>query len=151
MVDWRQLRRWGLDDKRLPAGSVVRFHEASAWESYKWYIISGLVLILAETVLIFGLVWQRARAKRAETHLRESEGRFRLVANTAPVMIWPAGTDRKCNYVNKTWLDFTGRPLEAELGDGWVEGVHPDDSNRRLHTYTEAFNRSVAVELQYRH
>jgi PAS domain S-box-containing protein len=150
MVDWRQLRRWGLDDKRLPAGTVVRFHEASVWESYKWYIIGGVVLILAETLLIFGLVLHRARAKRAEIQLRESEGRFRLVANTAPVMIWTAGTDRKCNYVNKTWLDFTGRPLEAELGDGWVEGVHPADSNRCLQTYTEAFNRRKSFELQHR-
>ena len=150
MVDWRQLRRWGLDEKRLPAGTVVRFREASVWESYRWSMIGGVVLILAETLLIFGLVWQRARAKRAETQLRESEKRFRLVANTAPVMIWTAGTDRSCSYVNKTWLDFTGRSLEAELGDGWMEGVHPDDANRCLQTYTEAFNRRESFELQYR-
>ena len=150
MVDWRQLRRWKLDEKRLPAGTVVRFRDPSAWESYKGYMIGGVVLILAETLLIFGLVWQKARAKRAETQLRESEGRFRLVANTAPVMIWTAGTDRNCSYVNKTWLDFTGRPLEAELGDGWVEGVHPDDSNRCLQTYTEAFNRRESFEMHYR-
>ena len=150
MVDWRQLRRWKLDEKRLPAGTVVRFRDPSAWESYKGYMIGGVVLILAETLLIFGLVWQKARAKRAETQLRESEARFRLVANTAPVMIWTAGTDRNCSYVNKTWLDFTGRPLEAELGDGWVEGVHPDDSNRCLQTYTEAFNRRESFEMHYR-
>jgi PAS domain S-box-containing protein len=150
MVDWRQLRRWGLDEKRLPAGTVVRFREASVWESYKWYMIGGVVLILAETLLIFGLVWLRARAKRAETRLRESEGRFRLVANTAPVMIWTAGTDRKFNYVNKTWLDFTGRPLETELGDGWVEAVHPDDSNLCLQIYKEAFNRRESFEMHYR-
>src|SRR4029077_19321435 len=150
MVDWRQMRRWGLDDNWLPAGTVVRFHEASVWESYKWYMITGVVLILAETLLIFGLVWQRARARRAETQLRESEGRFRLVANTAPVMIWMAGADRKCSYVNKTWLNFTGRPLEAELGDGWVEGVHTDDSDRCLQTYTEAYNRRESFEMHYR-
>jgi PAS domain S-box-containing protein len=149
-VDWRQLRRWGLDEKRLPAGTVVRFRETSVWESYKWYMIGGIVLILAETLLIFGLVWQRARAKRAETQLRESEGRFRLVANTAPVMIWTSGTDRKCSYVNKTWLDFTGRPLGAELGDGWVEAVHPDDSDRCLQTYSEAFNRRESFKMHYR-
>jgi PAS domain S-box-containing protein len=150
MVDWRQLQRWGLDEKRLPAGTVVRFREASVWESYKWYMIGGIALILAETLLIIGLVWHRARAKRAETQLRESEKRFRLVANTAPVLIWTAGTNRECSYVNKTWLDFTGRPLEAELGDGWMEAVHPDDSNCCLQTYTEAFNRKEPFELQYR-
>ena len=87
---------------------------------------------------------------RAEEAIRESEERFRLVANTAPVMIWTAGTDRKCSYVNKTWLDFTGRPLEAELGDGWAGGLHPDDLARSLQTYREAFDRRESFELQYR-
>jgi PAS domain S-box-containing protein len=150
MVDWRQLRRWGLDEKRLPAGTVVRFREASVWESYKWYMIDGVVLILAETLLICGLVWQRARAKRAETRLRESEGRFRLVANTAPVLIWMSGTDKLHTYFNQPWLEFTGRPLEAELGNGWVEGVHPEDSNACLSRYTRAFDRQESFEMQYR-
>jgi PAS domain S-box-containing protein len=150
MADWRQLRRWKLDENRLPAGTIVRFREISVWESYKRYIIGAVVLILAETLLLFGLVWQRARAKRAEVQLRESEERFRLVANTAPVMIWTSGTDKMRNYFNKPWLDFTGRTLEHELGNGWTDGVHSEDFTECMKTYTEAFDKRKQYELEYR-
>jgi PAS domain S-box-containing protein len=82
--------------------------------------------------------------------VRESEERFRLVANTAPVMIWMAGTDRLCSYVNQPWLEFTGRPLGAELGNGWAEGVHNEDLKRCLETYSQAFDRREPFEMEYR-
>ena len=63
----------------------------------------------------------------AERAMRESEERFRLMSDTAPVMVWMSGLDKLCTYFNRRWLEFTGRPLEAELGNGWVEGVYPDD------------------------
>src|SRR6266487_3796558 len=88
--------------------------------------------------------------KHAEEELLESEARFRTVANNAPVMIWMSGTDKLCTFFNKPWLDFTGRGLEQEIGNGWTEGVHPDDLQRCHRTYAAAFDAREPFVMQYR-
>jgi PAS domain S-box-containing protein len=99
---------------------------------------------------MLGMAVDTTERKQAEQVLREGEERFRLVANTAPVMIWMSGTDKLTTYVNQPWLEFTGRPLEAELGNGWIEGVHPEDLNRCIHPYTQAFDRRESFQTEYR-
>jgi PAS domain S-box-containing protein len=80
----------------------------------------------------------------------ESDARFRLVADSAPLMIWMSGTDKLCTYVNKQWLNFTGRSIGRELGNGWTEGIHPEDLQKCLDTYIQSFDRRDAFRLEYR-
>ncbi len=329
--DWNQLQRWHILEKNLPQGSIIRFRELSPWQRYKQYMIATICFVLAETLLVLGLFWQRAKRRKIQqslvdrltfeqllsdlsakfinlpanqigvnveqdlarigefldvdqlalfefsrnkaeitaifswtragialapapvkpdellwwrdcllrgdmalvsdltdlpkealaereyfqqmgilsaasipvrlggeitgaislisaTHrvrwaentvnqvkilgevfwnalqrqrsmqamlasqdvLRESEERFRLVADTAPVLIWMSGPDKLCNFFNHGWLSFRGRAMEQELGEGWVSGVHPDDVEHCLSIYSASFDARDEFEVEYR-
>jgi two-component system CheB/CheR fusion protein len=86
----------------------------------------------------------------AQDALRESERRFAAVSDTSPALVWLSDTDKNCVWFNKTWLDFTGRSMEEEYGFGWAEGVHPDDLERCVAIYTEAFDARKPFSMPYR-
>lgn len=88
--------------------------------------------------------------RQAEEALRESEARFRVMADVAPVMIWMSGADRMYHYFNQPWLEFTGRALEEELGDGWRASIHPEDVRECMSVYDSSFQAHQEFQVEYR-
>src|SRR5215471_17125868 len=106
-----------------------------------------LIGVAIPLLFLAALIEERAIG---ENELRESELRFRIVADAAPVLIWMSGVDKLCSFFNKPWLQFTGRRMEQELGNGWAEGVHQDDLERCLQVYASAFDARQSFVMQYR-
>jgi PAS domain S-box-containing protein len=274
LFDWRALKRWGFNERDLPAGSIVLNRQPTLMEAYGRYVFGGLVLLFAQLLLILQLLRQRAkertirrylhdsearlreaqniaqcgswvwdvtkceadwsdemyrvlgltagtvapadrllpnggdleyaaRMKRVsetgqryseeyrivrlsgeerivvesgqpsydaqhkhvlvvgtlldvtdmrftEQALRESEERFRTMADSAPMMMWMAGVDKLCTDFNRGWLAFTGRSIQEEMGNGWASGVHPDDLQRCLKVYNDAFDARLPFTVEYR-
>lgn len=112
----------------------------------------GVALFVVSNVVISSaLVWWATRFVRTESVRRaETEARFELMANSAPVLIWGSGPDKLCTFFNQPWLDFRGRSLEQEVGNGWAEGVHSDDLQQCLKIYAESFDARRPFSMEYR-
>lgn len=95
-------------------------------------------------------VQERLDRSKAQAQQQESEARFRIMADTAPVMIWMSDTDQLGDYFNKVWLEFTGRTLAQEMGTGWMESLHPDDLAECLDIYQIAFDTRSEYRMEYR-
>jgi PAS domain S-box-containing protein len=147
----------------LAANAIVA---STLWMLLHWaaaFSVGDLRLLVSTysmTILVLAAVVdeRKRRGKQVlqlltqESVLRESEKHFRLLANSAPVMIWVVGPDKLCTFVNKPWLDFTGGTIDQQLGYGWADGIHPDDRDSCLSAFGSAFDarRRHWMECRFR-
>ena len=111
--------------------------------------ILSLVALAAGSLFVFNRRLAAA-IRQGIADLHESEGRFREMADSAPVMIWMSGIDKGCTFFNRPWLEFVGRTLEQEMGEGWADGVHADDKARCWNVYSSSFDSQEPFEMEYR-
>jgi PAS domain S-box-containing protein len=149
-VDWRALHRWNIPESVLPARTVVVNREPTLWQRYRGYLLAVIFVILAQAFLIVALLWQRTRKRKAEAVLRESEERFRLLANTTPALIWMCDAQGKRTYLNDRYLAYTGSDKSAGYGHTWMEYVHSDDLPSVREALSEALRNPHPYSREYR-
>ena len=129
----KQIKLWGL----LITHQCTNTRQ---WSSFETELLGQL----ADRI---GIAISQAQLVEA---MRESEQRFRSMANSAPILLWMSGTDKQCNFFNQGWLQFTGRTIEQEIGNGWLQGVYPEDLQHYLETYRTAFDKRESFQIEYR-
>lgn len=139
---WTQLRR----------NFEVVYRVRRSDGAYRWLINRGTPIFDASNELTgyLGVLTDSTELLETSSKLVESEARFRAMADSSPVMVWVAGEDKLCTFFNQAWLEFTGKSMDEELGDGWVNGVYRDDINRCMDTYVQHFDARKPIEMTYR-
>jgi len=151
MVDWRELKRWGISENLIPPGTIEAFRQPSFWESYRWYIVTALSLCLLETLLIVALLVQRRRRRLAESALRESEQHMGLAASAAELAMWTWDILR-----DQIWITAKGRALFGFAPGTRLDyaalnaAVHPEDRAARDAAMRRALETQDEFAIEYR-
>jgi PAS domain S-box-containing protein len=149
-VNWRALQRWHIPESALPPGSLILNRQPTLWDRYRDYVVAAIVVTIAQTLLIVGLLWQRTRKRRVEAVLRESEKRFRVLADSTPSLVWMCDLKGRIIYLNDRRIAFTGPDPKAGFGDTWISYVHPGDQAYMRDTLSQMLKDRQAFSMEYR-
>jgi PAS domain S-box-containing protein len=119
---------------------------------FRWHLSRAVPVLDSggEVLKWYGTTTDIHDIKQAEEALRESESRFRTMTNNAPMLVWMNDSEKRCTYFNQTWLDFTGRTMEEEVGEGWMKSIHKDDLERFREASGAAFRAREDFEMEFR-
>ena len=151
IFDWRALKRWGLNPGRLPPGSLVLNREKTFWEQYKWYIVAGFSLFVAETVLVFALLWNLAKRKRAEAEVSDTYERLHLALNSGKSVAWESREGGRTRVFGDlhSMFGLLSDTLECDLKEinRWV---YPADRRQLRKKYIEAVRTHNPFRAEFR-
>jgi PAS domain S-box-containing protein len=149
--DWRALKRWGISESGLPSGSIVQFRPPSIWQQYRWYIIGALAIIGIEAVLIAGLLLHRARWRRAERELRESQEFLEVSTDAGDLGLWVRDSDRGNLWANQRLRSLFGFGQNDLLRfEDVLARIHPDDQSHVDSTVTRSQTDEKPFETEFR-
>jgi PAS domain S-box-containing protein len=149
-LDWRALQRWHIPESALPAGSLILNRPPTFWKQYRTYLIVAMASIGVLALLVVGLLWQRARRRKAEAFMREAEERFRVMVDSTPSLVWMCDPHGKITYLNERRVAFTGPDPESGYGDSWIEYVHPNDRRNVQDVVSQALKDRRPFSNEYR-
>jgi PAS domain S-box-containing protein len=151
--DWRQLRRWGIDENRLPLRSEIHFKEQTVFEQYKWRILGALAFCVLQSFFIAGLLIERRRRRLAQEALRESQQRYKLATTSGQVVVWDWDLQTSEFYADPLLKSLLGcEDHEIAHFDDWILLVHPDDVNllrERLRSHIERGTGQFEAEHRF--
>lgn len=130
--------------------SKGQFALANTTEAFGLAVFAGMGVFMSLVAKLYHQALQRATHYAKELALREGEARLRLLADAMPLLIWQCNAEGQCDNFNQGWLQFTGRTMEQELGDGWIQDVHPEDWPRVQEVFGDALRRRAAFQMEYR-
>jgi PAS domain S-box-containing protein len=151
MFDWQALKRWGINQSRLPPGSIVRNRPQSIWAQYKWYIMGALLIIAAQTTIIADLLLHRARRRRAESELRESRQFMEMATEAGQVGLWVRDRAGDDLWANSRFRSMFGFVQNDNVEIKQVEArIHPDDRGRIVTAIDRAQQMGTPFEVEFR-